>query len=246
MASRSTHCSAVSSTSISKASQPCRPKPWRCAGESSGVACASARHAVLPHAWLAALSFERPDAPRRFAPPRTGGVRPSWPVVRAPFEMPRDDLRASAREPLLGTAVARAASGDVPHDSRSGRCASSQASRLHLEAEASRPRGAPLTGRSRSPASSIVRHAFPRARDGSPRGRIRPPASMLPFRRACPCVRVRALLFRASDSPFCRGHAAQSAALRDPPGVALTRNLVPVLPYDCRVWLADAHSECSG
>ena len=58
--------------------------------------------------------------------------------------------------------------------------------------EASHPHVAPWRGRWRSPASLSVRHACPRARDGFPPERMRPPVSLALSLAALLCARARA------------------------------------------------------
>jgi hypothetical protein len=138
------------------------------------------------------------------------------PLIRAPRTLPRvinpeevDALMAALRTRRVPRASARSA----PHgcawptvSCRRGQRPSARSSwcwRWRASAHrASRPRDAPCSSRSRSPASSIGPRACRRGHGASPRARTRRPAYSRPCLRACPSALNRLLLRHGSILPL--------------------------------------------
>jgi len=150
---------------------------------------------------LAVLLSEPRGVPPRSAMLLIAAVRRFWPVATRPLarrrSLPHVSVRAWSRETGWATgacAHARRRGARIPRWLLSWLWSRPAASAT------SRRRGAPSKARSQSPASSISRRAFPRARGGSLRERTRRPGSSAPCRHACPCERVPLLPSQAYES----------------------------------------------
>lgn len=154
--------------------------------------------------------------------------------------MPRHDLRAAVLWSSRAIGVPRGPHGALPRGLHTLRSSWWRLSRLGAEREASHPRVELSKGQSRSPASSIERRAFLHGCGGSPRARIRQPASRVLFPAACPGVpapvfSLQALLFsncvaqpvlsrRASSGAPARSIKINGLAAKTVPRGKLTRS----------------------
>ncbi len=142
------------------------------------------RSSPRPHARIQ-LSFSPASsplcAPTLIAPVRRAASRSCAPVWRALCAMPRCAVRVSAHVEPRGFWWLKAAcrlSGDRPRNPSPPTHVCALMTSRPLAARAGRPRDALSRGRSRSPASWMLRHVCLPGCDASPRERTRPPPSM--------------------------------------------------------------------